>query len=345
MSGVTGHGAAMRQHAVTSPAMFTRRDPWVNMLRTTIACFAAGVGGADAVTVLPFDDALGRPEDLSLRIARNTQSILQEETRLAGVVDPAGGSWYVETLTDRLAHAAWREFTAIEKAGGITAELDSGALAARLAETWNARSARIATRKDPITGVSEFPLADEELLDRTPSTVDDSGEGGLPRVRYAQEYEALRDAADAHLAATGTRPTVFLATLGTLAQHTARATFTANFLRAGGIEPLDPGETADLDTLVARFRENGSPVAILCGADATYAEQAADVAAALREAGAAEVWLAGKAPDGVEVDGTIRMGSNVLDALTRILGRLGVDTASTDTDTRNDVSLKDGVAR
>src|SRR5690606_11815653 len=90
VSGASETGAAMRQHAVTSPAMFTRRDPWVNMLRTTIACFAAGVAGVDAVTVLPFDDALGRPEELSLRVARNTQSILQEETKLAGVVDPAG---------------------------------------------------------------------------------------------------------------------------------------------------------------------------------------------------------------------------------------------------------------
>src|SRR5690606_6849728 len=141
--------------------------------------------GVDAVTVLPFDDALGRPEELSLRVARNTQSILQEETKLAGVVDRAGGSWHVEKLTDERAHPAWDECTSSEKAGGIPADVQAGARAARLAATWNARSARIATRKDPITGVSEFPAADEELLERGPSG---SGGllGGLPRVRYAQ---------------------------------------------------------------------------------------------------------------------------------------------------------------
>ncbi|MBB3661970.1 methylmalonyl-CoA mutase [Prauserella sediminis] len=324
VSGVTGAGAAMRQHAVTSPAMVTRRDPWVNMLRTTIAGFAAGAGGADAVTVLPFDEALGRPEELSLRIARNTQAILLDETRLAGVVDPAGGSWYVEKLTDELARAAWREFTAIERAGGVVAELTSGALAARLAETRGARSERIATRKDPITGVSEFPLADEQLLERRPAEPDGL-DGGLPRLRYAQEFEALRDRADAHLAATGSRPAVFLATLGTLAQHTARATFTANFLQAGGIEPVNPGETGSAADLVARFRESGAAVACLCGPDTGYAEQAADVVAALREAGATEVWLAGKAPDDVTVDGTVHSGCNALAALTRVLDTLGVD--------------------
>ncbi|TWH22367.1 methylmalonyl-CoA mutase family protein [Prauserella rugosa] len=349
VSGASETGAAMRQHAVTSPAMFTRRDPWVNMLRTTIACFAAGVAGVDAVTVLPFDDALGRPEELSLRVARNTQSILQEETKLAGVVDPAGGSWYVEKLTDELAHAAWDEFTSIEKAGGITAELESGALAARLAETWNARSARIATRKDPITGVSEFPAADEELLEREPSG---SGglTGGLPRVRYAQEYEALRDSADAHRAATGARPKAFLATLGTLAQHTARATFAANFLQAGGIEPVNPGQADGTDDVVARFRDSATPVAILCGADATYADQAAEVSAALRQAGATQVWLAGRVPDGVDAatfDGTIHIGCDVLAALTGILGELGVTiqpAGATDSGAK-DSGAMDGVAR
>ncbi|GAA1247081.1 methylmalonyl-CoA mutase family protein [Prauserella halophila] len=324
VSGVTGSGAAMHQHAVTSPAMVTRRDPWVNMLRTTIAGFAAGAGGADAVTVLPFDEALGRPEELSLRVARNTQAILLDETRLAGVVDPAGGSWYVENLTDELAHAAWREFTAIERAGGVVAELTSGALAARLAETRRARSERIATRQDPITGVSEFPLAGEQLLERRPSEPDGL-DGGLPRVRYAEGFEALRDRADAHLAATGSRPAVFLATLGPLAQHTARATFTTNFLQAGGIEPVDPAETDGVDDLVARFRESGAAVACLCGTDAAYAEQAADVVAALREAGAAEVWLAGTVPDGVTVDGTVHKGCDVLAALTGILDTLATD--------------------
>ncbi len=313
----------MRQHAVTSPAMLTRRDPAVNMLRTTVACFAAGTGGADAVTVLPYDTALGLPDRFSRRLARNTQAILLEESKLAAVIDPAGGSYYVENLTDALAHAAWREFTAIEGAGGIEAELDSGALADRLAATSAARSRRLATRTQAITGVSEFPLPDESLPERTPAP-GPVETGGLPRVRYAREYEELRDRADTHLVRHGRRPRVFLATLGTLAEHTARATFAANLFQAGGTEPVDPGETADLDSLVAAFRDSGTTVACLCGTDAAYTEQAERVAAALHDAGATTVLLAGKPADHAHVDGYVHTGCDALAVLSGTLDTLGV---------------------
>jgi methylmalonyl-CoA mutase len=312
--------AGMRQHAVTSPAMLTRYDPWVNMLRTTVACVAAGLGGADAVTVLPFDSALGMPEDFARRLARNTQAILLEESSLAAVIDPAGGSWYVENLTDEIAHAAWREFTAIERAGGIEAELDSGALAQRLERAWQARRERIATRTEPITGISEFPMADEQPLRRAPAVSRVDG-GGLPRVRYAQDYERLRDRAEAHRGEYGGPPRVFLATLGPLAEHTARATFTANLLRAGGIQPVDPGPDADP---VAAFRDSGTPVACLCGSDAGYAERASEVAAALRDAGASAVLLAGKPGDYEGVTGYLHTGCDALSILSGTLDTLGV---------------------
>src|SRR6476469_1462285 len=149
--------------------MTTRHDPWVNLLRTTVACFAAGVGGADVVTVQPFDAALGLPDSFSRRIARNTQSLLVEEGHLARVLDPAGGSWYVESLTDSLATAAWDWFTEIEKAGGLVAALDSGLIRDRIAAAWEERSKRLATRADAITGVSEFPNLAEKLPDREPA--------------------------------------------------------------------------------------------------------------------------------------------------------------------------------
>ncbi|CAM5641340.1 methylmalonyl-CoA mutase OS=Streptomyces alboniger OX=132473 GN=CP975_01910 PE=3 SV=1 [Streptomyces alboniger] len=117
MCGAAAAGA-QRQHAVTSPVMMTRRDPWVNMLRTTVACLGAGVGGADAVTVLPFDHSLGLPDAFARRIARNTSTILIDEFHLARAIDPAGGSWYVERLTDELARAAWAFFQEIERAAG-----------------------------------------------------------------------------------------------------------------------------------------------------------------------------------------------------------------------------------
>jgi methylmalonyl-CoA mutase len=312
----------MRQHAVTSSAMLTRRDPWVNMLRTTLACFGAGIGGADAITVLPFDAAIGLPDAFSRRIARNTHAILIEESKLAGVIDPAGGSWYVENLTEELAQVAWREFTGIEREGGIEAALDSGALAGRLAATWEARSKRLATREDPITGVSEFPNLDEKKVERSPLPSIVESSGGLPRVRYAQAYETLRDRSDAQVASHGERPRVFLATLGPLAAHTGRAGFAANLFQAGGIETINAGVT---DDVIKAFSESGTTFACICGSDRAYEEQAAEVATALKEAGARAVLLAGKPTDAYgDVTGFLYTGCDALEVLTGTLETLGV---------------------
>jgi methylmalonyl-CoA mutase len=182
-----GTDTAQPQHAVTSPAMMTRRDPYVNMLRTTVACFAAGVGGADAITVLPFDSAIGVPDALGRRIARNTQSILLEESFVGAVLDPAGESWYVERLTEDLVQAAWSWFTEIERAGGIRSALDSGLIADRLAETWQARRANLESGADRITGVTVFANSDEEPPTRPPAPP--APESVLSRVRYAEEFE------------------------------------------------------------------------------------------------------------------------------------------------------------
>src|SRR5215218_2347470 len=195
VSGAAPDLRAQRQHAVTSSVMTTKHDPWVNLLRTTVACFAAGVGGADVVTVQPFDAALGLPDAFSRRIARNTQNLLVEEGHLARVLDPAGGSWYVESLTDSLARAAWDWFTEIERAGGLAAALDSGLVGDRIAAAWDDRAERLAHRTDALTGVSGFPNLTEKLPEREPAAAL-LPSGGLPRVRAAQEFEALRDAAD-----------------------------------------------------------------------------------------------------------------------------------------------------
>src|SRR3569833_2893140 len=133
------------------------------MLRTTVACCAAGVGGADVVTVQPFDAALGLPDAFSRRIARNTQSLLVEEGSLARVLDPAGGSLYVESLTDSLAQAAGDWITKFARAGGLAAALDSGLVAERIGAAWAERSERIAHRTAALTGVSEFPNLAERL--------------------------------------------------------------------------------------------------------------------------------------------------------------------------------------
>ncbi|MGP4098472.1 methylmalonyl-CoA mutase family protein [Nonomuraea sp. KM90] len=326
-----------RQHAVTSSAMMTARDPWVNMLRTTLACFAAGVGGAEAVTVQPFDACLGLPDAFSRRIARNTQSLLLEESGLGRVIDPAGGSWYVERRTADLAEAAWAFFQEIEAAGGIA---EAGELvSARIAATRARRDDDIAHRRFPITGVSEYPDLDEKPLRRpspeaapAPGSArhpaedsaetgehgssrpaahgDAEGPGGLPKVRYAEPYERLRDLADAR----PERPKVFLATIGPLAAHTARAAFAANLFQAGGLATETAGPGADPEQIATAFAVSGATVACLCSSDKLYAQHAAAVATALRRAGARKVWLAGKGQyEGV--DANLHAGCDALAVL------------------------------
>ncbi|KJY45399.1 methylmalonyl-CoA mutase [Streptomyces sp. NRRL S-444] len=315
---------AQRQHAVTSPVMMTRRDPWVNMLRTTVACMAAGVGGADSVTVLPFDHELGLPDAFARRIARNTSTILLEESHLARVIDPAGGSYYVEQLTDELAHAAWEFFQTIEKAGGLAAALRSGLVAERLAATWAERSKKLAKRREPITGVSEFPLLSEKPLDREPAPAGPTG--GLPRVRRDEAYEALRARSDAHLAATGNRPRIFLAALGPAAAHTARATFAANLFQAGGVEAVHDPVSVDAATAAEAYAASGADgMAVLCSSDALYEEQAEAVAEALRAAGATTVFLAGKPGTSAgAVDEYVFAGCDAVAVLSSVLDRMGV---------------------
>ena len=328
LSGVPEAARGQAQHAVTSASMMTRRDPWVNMLRTTLACFGAATGGAGAVTVLPFDAAVGLPTTFSRRIARNTQALLAEESHIARVADPAGGSWYVETLTEELARSAWAWFQQIERAGGLGPALASGLVADELAATAALRAERTAHREDPITGVSEFPLIGEKPLERKAAPPRPTGPGGLPLVRRSAAFEALTDRAAAFAERTGNAPRMFLANLGPLRTHAARAGFASNLFWAGGIE-VDPGEGGSAQEVVAAFRASGATAACLCANDKAYAEQGTEVAAALKEAGA--TWLALAGPPGdrepayrqAGVDAFLFSGCDAVDLLGRTLDALG----------------------
>jgi methylmalonyl-CoA mutase len=284
----------------TAWRMMTRRDPWVNMLRTTIAAFSAGLGGADAVAVLPFTAALGLPDRFARRNARNTQLVLLEEANLAKVADPAAGAGGIEDLTSRLAQAAWTLFQEIERAGGAPAALAKGLIQAQVAKVRAEREAALAHRRDALTGTSDFPNLAEapvEVLDVEP--VEPATYPAavryppLPRLRLAESFEALRDASDRILSATGARPTVFLANLGALSEFTARATFAKNFFETGGIEAITGDGFENREQMVAAFKASGAKLACLCSSDKVYDGEAAGVATALCAAGA-YVLLAGR---------------------------------------------------
>ncbi|WP_148571169.1 methylmalonyl-CoA mutase family protein [Nocardioides caldifontis] len=301
------------QHAVTSRPMYTKYDPWVNMLRGTVAAFAAGVGGASAVTVLPFDHAIGLPDGFSRRNARNTSLLLIAESHVARVTDPGGGSYALEKLTDDLARAGWDQFQRIEAEGGAHASVrsDTGLLTRIRTQAVEPRQRQIAKRRRPITGVSEFPNLEETLPERRPHP-----EGAAVVTRYAEPYEVLRD----EPAATP----VFLATMGPVAHHTARAGFAANLLAAGGVDTVQAGATNSVEEVVSAYRssEPMSPVVCLAGTDQAYAEWGSELAAELREAGASYVVLAGKPGDRTvpvgKVDDSCAMGVDALAFLGRV---------------------------
>jgi methylmalonyl-CoA mutase len=313
------------QHAVTSWPMMTRRDPYVNMLRTTVAAFAAGVGGADAVTVLPFDSALGIPEALGRRVARNTQSLIIDESHIAAVIDPAGGSWYVESLTEALAEAGWEQFQQIEQAGGIAKALADGIVAEALEVSRKEHDHKLDIREDAITGVSEFPQLDEKPVPRQPSPALPSG--GLPRIRWSERHEAMRERADRFSADTGHSPTVLLVPLESPRAASARLSFAGDLLLPAGIETATLGVTGETAT-EADFREalTSTTVACLCGTDDAYAASAASVADALRGAGVTTVLLAGQAkaaPD-AKIDTFLFRGCDAVAIQEQLLDELGV---------------------
>jgi methylmalonyl-CoA mutase len=323
--GAPESGAAVL-HAQTSLPMMTQRDPWVNMLRSTLAAFGAGVGGADTVLVYPFDVAIpggfpGTARSFARRIARNTQLLLLEEAHAGRVLDPAGGSWFVEDLTQRLAQQAWQQFRAIEARGGFVDARDY--VAEQIGEIAARRADDIAHRRTAVTGVNEFPNLSEPALPQHGSSAD----GNVKR--YAAKFEALRDRSDVFLARTGSRPKALLLPVGPLAENNIRSTFASNLLASGGIEAVNPG-TVDVAGVAEAVSAGGSPaVAVICGTDARYGAEVAGIVEAARDAGIERVYLAGpeKAVSDISPehrpDEFLTAKVNAVEALSNLLTRLG----------------------
>lgn len=324
VAGAAEHGSAPN-HAVTAPVMFSQRDPWVNMLRVTVAAFAAGVGGATTVEVLPFDNAIhgGQPgvsRTFAARIARNTNLLLLEESHLGFVADPAGGSYYVEELTDEIADRAWKIFTDVESQGGIDTAFDH--VRENIDAAHEARRADIAHRRTKVTAINEFPNLAEAPL---PPEARPEGE----RIRrWAADFEALRNRSDDFLGEQGRRPQIAMLPLGPLAKHNIRTGFTANLMASGGIEALNPGLVVPGE---AAFDEAAAsaPIVVLCGADGEYTASGTEAVAAARAAGASEVLVAGPeklfadAEGDARPDGYLTMNIDAVAELSRLLDSLG----------------------
>ncbi len=366
--GGSSSAGAMRIHSRVSKRVLTQRDPHVNLLRNTVAVFAAGLGGAEAITSVPFDSVAGLPDEFSRRVARNTVLILQEEAHLHRVIDPPGGSWYLDWLTDQIADKAWALFQEIERRGGMLQAIQSGWVGQQIDSAFAPRARNIARRKEGITGVSEFPDVGEApvvrpapdrtaLRDAAARQVANARCGGpalaalgacglsiagcglraqtqaaihnpqpavglaveaaergatvgqlacalgfhaeptaippLAPHMFAEPFEELRDASDTWQAAHGQRPRVFLANMGPVAHHTARATYSKNFFEAGGFKVVGNDGFKNADAAARAFADSGATVAVICSSDKLYPDVVPQVAPRLKAAGARSVVLAG----------------------------------------------------
>jgi methylmalonyl-CoA mutase len=320
--GVDSAAGGQRQHAVSSWPMLTRRDPWNNILRATLACFAAGVGGADAITVVPFDAAIGQPDQLARRVARNVHALLVDESHVAQVIDPAGGAWYVEDFTEQLAARAWAWFQDIERSGGLRAALASGFIASELAASRTARRDALARRREAVTGVSEFPLVGETLLTRPAAaqpTAGDGGSAGLPRIRWSQWHEELRDRCDAYARATGAPPTLTLAPLDAARASAARAARVAALLAPAGIATVTAAPGDDV-------APGPVPVIVVCGSPDADADEVRAAVSSARARGTSMVVVAAGNPE-APAPGAAERITDDMDVLTfsdRMLDALGV---------------------
>ena len=320
-------------HAESAWRMMTARDPTVNVMRGAMAAFAAGLGGADSVSVLPHTLAAGLPDSLARRLARNAQLILLRESNLGFVADPAAGSGAFEALTKALCERAWELFQEIEREGGLPSALASGVFQRQVAVCANALRRDVARLKSPITGVSAHAdLAERpvELAVGAPEREASTPiEGALAPFRLAEPFERLRDMSDAIVATAGSRPRVYLAALGAEPAHRGRVAYVREWLEAGGFAAVYDGESATPEEAAERLKASGAPLVCLCGDDQAYAAQAEAFARSIKASGAKGVALAGR-PGGHEaqwraagVDDFIFAGGDAVSALEGLYRRIG----------------------
>jgi methylmalonyl-CoA mutase len=314
----------IRLSAYSAWRMMTAVEPYVNVMRATMAAFAAGLGGADSVTLLPFSQAAGLPDAFARRLARNTQLVELREARLGAVADPAAGAGGFEALTAGLCEKAWALFQSFEAAGGLEKALDQGVVQTAVNAAAAVLKRDVARGKTPLTGVSAHPHLDADPVavlpnEAAPAAVD--APGAVAPFRLSEPFERLRKAA------LRGGPSVFLAAIGPRSAHLPRLGFARETFTAGGVPVIAGAGAEGADKLAEEFRRSGAPIACLCGSDEAYTEHAEAVAAALRAAGARALYLAGRPGEretawrAAGIDGFVFVGADLVAALADAVGR------------------------
>lgn len=324
--GVENCAGKMIAHAETSRWNQTVYDPYVNMLRGTTEAMSAAIAGVYSLEVTPFDSAFETPTEFSKRIARNAELLLKHESHFDQVVDPAGGSYFVENLTDSIANEAWKLFLEIEEKGGYTAAYQSGYIKERVEASAAAKDKNIATRRQILLGANQYPnfteVAPAEIA--VESVTRPEAEGNvLTPYRGAMAFEQMR----LHVDRSGKTPKAFMLTCGNLAMARARAQFSCNFFACAGIRVIDNTYFKSIEEGAEAALASGAEIVVVCASDDDYAEAAPKVKELL--GGKAILVVAGApacAPE-LEAQGIknfINVRSNVLETLKFYLKEMGI---------------------
>lgn len=334
--------AKMFIHSITANWNKTIYDPYVNMLRTTTEAMAAAIGNADMVTVLPFDMNYQEPDDFSLRMARNQQIILKEESNLDKVVDPSAGSYYIENLTASLADAAWNLFLAVEEKGGMIEAIKQGFVQDEVKNSANQRRSDIANRKILALGTNQHPNLNERMLDKIQAEEEEvteiESEPGRQQMyktlevfRGTDQFEDLRLATEIWENEGNKRPSVFMFTIGNLAMRKARAAFSSSFFGCAGYTIIDNAGFNSVEEGVSSALQSEAEIIVICSSDEEYAIVGTEIASAIKASKPeAIVVVAGQPKDIIDtlkeagVDEFISVKNNVLDTLYNFQRRLEV---------------------
>lgn len=320
-------------HSSTNTWNKTVFDPNVNMLRTTTEAMAAALGGCDSMNVLPYDSTYKNSDTFSRRIARNTQLVLKEESYFNKIVDPAAGSYYIESITNSIAEQAWKIFTEVEERGGYLAAIQENFVQNTVEETARKRDMAIANRRDVLLGTNQYPNQLERMLDKIEDRKSCNCKAkafkNLKAYRGAQAFEELRLTTEKSVKAGKTCPKVFLLTIGNLAMRKARATFASNFYACAGFEVIDNnGFNTPEEGVEAAIKANAN-VVVICSSDEEYAEIAVPIAKQLKEkASNIQVVVAGNPVELIDqlksagVDDFISVKTNVLESLKSLQNKL-----------------------
>jgi methylmalonyl-CoA mutase len=327
--------ACMEIHAVTSRWNKSIYDPYVNMLRTTTEAMSSIIGGVDSLTLRPFNEFYENPDDFSERIARNQQLLLKEESYFDKVADPASGSYYIETLTDSIAHEAWKLFLEMDSHGGFLEAMKKGFIQAHITESAQKRDMDLAVRKEVILGVNQYPNFTEKLTRSVPGVdlepVDFSEPEAvvqpLKPYRGAMPFEKIRYATDMY-ARKKKRPTVFMFTYGNQGMRIARSQFSRNFFACAGYGTIDNHGFKTVEDGIRAAIESKSEIVVICSADDEYAGIAPAIYEELKDY--AIVVIAGYPKDSIDelkaqgLKHFIHMRSNVLETLKEFQKILGM---------------------